>query len=32
MEQRVVGMLKGDLEMREQFLNKVAAPIAEQDA
>lgn len=28
MKQRVVGMLKSDPKMREQFLNKVAAPIA----
>jgi len=27
MKQRVVGMLKSDPKMREQFLNKVAAPI-----
>jgi hypothetical protein len=28
MKQRVIGMLKSDPKMREQFLNKVAAPIA----
>jgi hypothetical protein len=28
MKQKVVGMLKNDPKMREQFLNKVAAPIA----
>jgi hypothetical protein len=28
MKQKVVGMLKSDPKMREQFLNKVAAPIA----
>lgn len=28
MKQKVVGMLKGDPKMREQFLNKVAAPMA----
>jgi hypothetical protein len=28
MKQRVIGMLKNDPKMREQFLNKVAAPIA----
>ncbi len=28
MKQRVMGMLKSDPKMREQFLNKVAAPIA----
>ena len=30
MKQRVIGMLKSDPKMREQFLNKVAAPIANQ--
>ena len=28
MKQKVVGMLKSDPKMREHFLNKVAAPIA----
>jgi hypothetical protein len=28
MKQKVIGMLKSDPKMREQFLNKVAAPIA----
>jgi hypothetical protein len=28
MKQKVVGLLKNDSKMREQFLNKVAAPIA----
>ena len=28
MKQKVVGMMKSDAKMREQFLNKVAAPIA----
>ena len=28
MKQRVIGMLKSDPKMREQFLNRVAAPIA----
>jgi hypothetical protein len=28
MKQKVVGLLKNDPKMREQFLNKVAAPIA----
>ena len=28
MKQKVVGMLKNDPKMREQFLSKVAAPIA----
>jgi hypothetical protein len=28
MKQKVVGMLKGDPKMRQHFLNKVAAPIA----
>jgi hypothetical protein len=28
MKQKVIGLLKGDPKMREQFLNKVAAPIA----
>ena len=28
MKQKVVGLLKSDPKMREQFLNKVAAPIA----
>ena len=28
MKQRMIGMLKSDPKMREQFLNKVAAPIA----
>jgi hypothetical protein len=28
MKQRVVALLKSDPKMREQFLNKVAAPIA----
>jgi hypothetical protein len=28
MKQRVIGMLKSDPKMREQFLHKVAAPIA----
>jgi hypothetical protein len=28
MKQRIIGMLKSDPKMREQFLNKVAAPIA----
>jgi hypothetical protein len=28
MKQKVVGMLKSDAKMREHFLNKVAAPIA----
>jgi hypothetical protein len=27
-KQKVVGLLKGDPKMRQQFLNKVAAPIA----
>ena len=27
-KQKVVGLLKGDPKMREHFLNKVAAPIA----
>jgi hypothetical protein len=28
MKQKVVGLLKSDPKMREQFLNKIAAPIA----
>jgi hypothetical protein len=28
MKQKVVGLLKNDPKMREQFLNKVAGPIA----
>jgi hypothetical protein len=28
MKQKVLGLLKNDPKMREQFLNKVAAPIA----
>jgi hypothetical protein len=28
MKQKVVGLLKGDPKMRQQFLNKVAAPMA----
>jgi hypothetical protein len=28
MKQKVVGLLKSDPKMRKQFLNKVAAPIA----
>ena len=27
-EQRLIGILKGDLQMRTEFMNKVAGPIA----